>query len=118
MGTRPIRRTASIVWASLLMLTLISFMASCGGDDERDAKPADEPAASQETVIRVVTTSNIIADWARIVGGDRVEVISLMPVDVDPHTFQPGPRDAAHIAEADVVLAVGLTWKVSGWKTS
>jgi len=91
------------------MLTLVSFVASCGGDDERDAKPADEPAVKQETVIRVVATSNIIADWARIVGGDRVEVISLMPVDVDPHTFQPGPRDAAHIAEADVVLAVGLS---------
>lgn len=109
MRRRPIRRIASIVWASFLMLTLVSFMASCGGDDERDAKPSDEPAAPQETVIRVVTTSNIIADWARIVGGDRVEVISLMPVDVDPHTFQPGPRDAAQIAEADVVLAVGLS---------
>lgn len=108
MGPRSIRRIASVVWSSFLMLTLVSFMASCGGDDERDAKPADEPAGPQETVIRVVTTSNIIADWARIVGGDRVEVISLMPVDVDPHTFQPGPRDAAHIAEADVVLAVGL----------
>lgn len=109
MGPRSIRRVAGIVWASFLMLALVSFMASCGGDDERDAKPADEPAVTQETVIRVVATSNIIADWARIVGGDRVEVISLMPVDVDPHTFQPGPRDAAHIAEADVVLAVGLS---------
>ena len=109
MRRRTAKRIASIVWASFLMLTLVSFMTSCGGDDERDAKPADEPAAPRETVIRVVTTSNIIADWARIVGGDRVEVVSLMPVDVDPHTFQPGPRDAAQIAEADVVLAVGLS---------
>ena len=108
MGRRTFRRIASLVWASFLMLALISFMASCGGDDDRDTEPSDEPPAAQAPLIRVVTTSNIIADWARVVGGDRVEVISLMPVDVDPHTFQPGPRDAAQIAEADVVLAVGL----------
>ncbi len=108
MGRKTFRRSASLVWASFLMLTLISFTASCGGDDDRDTKPSDEPPAAQAPLIRVVTTSNIIADWARVVGGDRVEVISLMPVDVDPHTFQPGPRDAAQIAEADVVLAVGL----------
>lgn len=108
MNPGSIRRIARFVWASFLMLTLVSFMASCGGDDEADTKPTDEPAAQQEALIRIVTTSNIIADWARIVGGDRVEVISLMPVDVDPHTFQPGPRDAAHIVEADLVLAVGL----------
>ena len=108
MGRRTFRRIAGLVWASFLMLALISFMASCGGDDDRDTEPSDEPPAAQAPLIRVVTTSNIIADWARVVGGDRVEVISLMPVDVDPHTFQPGPRDAAQIAEADVVLAVGL----------
>lgn len=101
------KRIASLIWASFLMLTLISAAAACGGEDEGDETPSDEPSAPQ-TVIRVVATSNIVADWARVIGGDRVEVISLMPVDVDPHTFQPGPRDAAQIAEADVVLAVGL----------
>lgn len=102
------RRILALVWASYLTLVLISA-AACGGEDETDAKPSDEPSAPEAAVIRVVTTSNILADWARVVGGDRVEVISLMPVDVDPHTFQPGPRDAAQIAEADVVLAVGLS---------
>lgn len=108
MSRKTRMRIASIAWASFLMLAVVSFTASCGGDDERVTKPSDEPTAAQAPVIRVVTTSNIIADWARIVGGDRVEVVSLMPVDVDPHTFQPGPRDAAQIAEADLVVAVGL----------
>ena len=106
MRRRTGKRIASLVWAWFLALVLI-LAAACGGDDERDVTPSDEPAAPQ-AVIRVVTTSNILADWARVIGGDRVEVVSLMPVDVDPHTFQPGPRDAAQIAEADVILAVGL----------
>ena len=58
--------------------------------------------------VQVVTTTNFVADWARVVGGDRVEVFSLLPVGSDPHHFQPGPRDVARVADADLVLSVGL----------
>jgi len=42
------------------------------------------------------------------VGGDRVDVFSLLPVGADPHSFQPGAQDVVAIAEADLVLSVGL----------
>ncbi len=58
--------------------------------------------------VQVVTTTNFVADWVREVGGDRVEVFSLLPVGGDPHTFLPGARDVARVADADVVLTVGL----------
>lgn len=67
---------------------------------------ATEPA--QPPALNVVATSNIVADWVRRVGGERVEVFSLTPVGGDPHTFQPGARDAATIADADLVVSVGL----------
>jgi ABC-type Zn uptake system ZnuABC Zn-binding protein ZnuA len=77
--------------------------AACGGDD-----PDAEPAPSEAPAIRVIAITNVLADWAKVVGGDRVEVASLIPTDVDPHGFQPGPRDAAKIAEADLIIAIGL----------
>ena len=49
-----------------------------------------------------------MADWVSNVGGDSVDVFSLVPVGADPHTFQPGAKDVARIAEADLVLSVGL----------
>ena len=58
--------------------------------------------------IKVVATTNFVADWARVVGGDRVEVFSLLPPGGDPHTFLPGARDVARVADADLVLTVGL----------
>ncbi len=58
--------------------------------------------------VQVVTTANFVADWARVVGGDRAEVFSLLPVGGDPHTFLPGARDVARVADADLVLTVGL----------
>ena len=62
----------------------------------------------------MVTTSNIVADWVQNVGGDGVEVFSLLPVGGDPHTFQPGARDVARITDADVVLSIGLGME-GGW---
>ena len=37
-----------------------------------------------------------------------MEVFSLVPVGADPHSFQPGAQDIAKIADADLVLSVGL----------
>ena len=55
-----------------------------------------------------------MADWVQNVGGDHVEVFSLLPVGGDPHTFQPGARDVARISDADIVLSIGLGME-GGW---
>ena len=69
---------------------------------------ATESMAPAAAPIPVVVTTNIMADWVRQVGGDRVDVSSLVPVGADPHSFQPGARDIARIADADLVISVGL----------
>ncbi len=64
--------------------------------------------------LQVVTTSNIVADWIREVGDDRVAVTALLPPGSDPHTFQPGAKDIARVADADLVVTVGLSLE-AGW---
>ena len=99
----------------ILGIVLLSI-AACSGD----SKPASTQGTSHSTTsndgppIQVVTTSNIVADWVEIVGGDGVDVFSLLPVGGDPHTFQPGARDVARIADADLVLSIGLGLE-GGW---
>ena len=73
----------------------------------------DTPAAPAP-VVDVVTTTNIVADWARAVGQDRVNVFSLVPTGSDPHAFQPGAKSVAQVADADLVLSVGLSLE-AGW---
>ena len=116
-----------IVFLLVAMLAVIA----CGGDS---AAPAEPPASAPQSSpaaapaaptavptsppapapqpevepVDVVTTTNIVADWASIVGGDRVNVLSLLPAGADPHAYQPGARDVAAIADADIVLSVGL----------
>ena len=80
------------------------------------ARPASATAAVEApaTKSNIVTTNNIVADWVRAVGQDRVNVFSLMPANADPHTFQPGAQDIARVADADLVLNVGLSLE-AGW---
>lgn len=71
-------------------------------------EPPAEVAPPEADPIEIVTTTNIVADWVSVIGGDRVNVLSLLPAGADPHAYQPGAQDVAAIADADVVLAVGL----------
>ena len=94
-------RLAVLVRSTLSMLALLFSLAACSS--------ASSGAASESaTTIRIVTTTNILADWAENIGGDHVEVFSLVPAGADPHAFQPGGKDIARIADADLVLSIGL----------
>lgn len=65
-------------------------------------------AASASEPLRVVATTTIVGDIVRAVAGDRAEVAVLLPADADPHAFDPSPRDAARLADADLVFVNGL----------
>lgn len=57
--------------------------------------------------LNVLATTTIIADVARSIGGDLVDVDALVPPNADVHAFEPAPTDAARLAAADVVLVSG-----------
>ena len=64
-------------------------------------------AAAAQT-LSVVTTTSMIGDAARQVGGDRVVVTALMGPGVDPHAYRQTRSDIARLTQADLVLWHGL----------
>ena len=58
--------------------------------------------------LRVLATTSMIADAAREVGGEHVEVDCLMPPPTDPHKYTAGAPDLERIRRADLVLYNGL----------
>ena len=133
-----IRKSLAILAASLFLVAA----AACSGGSETatpepaastspsdsgqavldpTAAPAAQPGSSTpgeavtETV-KIVSTSNIVANWVRAVGDDRVEVFPLLPPNADPHTYRPGAQDITRVADADLVLSVGLSLE-AGWLT-
>ncbi|GAA3212275.1 anchored repeat ABC transporter, substrate-binding protein [Dactylosporangium siamense] len=73
-------------------LTVLAALAGCGA------------APTGDGVVRVVATTEILADLVRAVGGDRVTVDSVVPPGGDPHSYEPTPSDAKTIAKADVTF--------------
>lgn len=71
-----------------------------------------QPAQAQSRV-SVVTSFSILADFVKNVGGDRVEVTSLVGPDADTHVYTPTPLDARKIAEAGLMVVNGLG--LEGW---
>src|ERR1700720_2480816 len=61
----------------------------------------------------VVATFSILADFARNVGGDRIEVAALVGPDGDTHVYQPKPADATELGAARLILVNGLG--LEGW---
>ena len=58
--------------------------------------------------LRVVATTNIVADIVGIIGGDTIELLPLIPLGADPHTNQPTPGDYRAMADAHVIFISGL----------
>jgi zinc/manganese transport system substrate-binding protein len=63
--------------------------------------------------IKAVASFSILGDMARQIGGDRVEVVTLVGPNGDAHVYQPTPTDAKHLSEAKVLVINGLGFE--GW---
>jgi manganese/iron transport system substrate-binding protein len=63
--------------------------------------------AGEDEKPNVVTTSTMITDWTKQVGGDEIEVTGILEPGADPHVYEPVPEDSRAIEQADLVLYNG-----------
>jgi zinc/manganese transport system substrate-binding protein len=70
------------------------------------------PTLAQEK-LKVLATFSILGDFVRNVGGERVEVATLVGPNSDAHVYAPAPADAKKVADAKVVFTNGLGYE--GW---
>lgn len=61
--------------------------------------------------LKVVASFSIIGDLAKNVGGERIELSTLVGPNGDAHVYEPRPADAVAMANADVVLVNGLAFE-------
>ena len=63
--------------------------------------------------LNVVASFSILADFVRNVGGNRINLTTLVGADSDVHVYTPAPADAKRVAEARLVIVNGLG--LEGW---
>jgi zinc transport system substrate-binding protein len=59
------------------------------------------------TGLKVVTTLFPLYDFSRNIGGEKAHVALLLPPGIEPHSFDPKPRDILAINEADLFVFTG-----------
>ncbi|MBN2388531.1 MAG: zinc ABC transporter substrate-binding protein [Anaerolineales bacterium] len=82
---------------AVLLIAFMLALSACGGG----------ATGTGPDRLQVLATTGIVADVVAQVGGTHVGVIPLLPPGSDPHTFEPRPRDAAALADAELVFASG-----------
>ena len=95
-STRLLRGPAATLLA--LATVTVTFGVACGS-----GTPAEAPSR-----VKVVTTTAILADFVRSVGGDLVEVRPLVPPGADVHSFQSTPGDSIAISNARLIVSNGM----------
>lgn len=73
------------------------------------------PTRSWASSEGVVASFSILADLARRVGGNLINVTSLVPPDADVHVFQPDAASSRSLAAANMLVENGLG--LEGWLT-
>jgi zinc/manganese transport system substrate-binding protein len=93
-------------WGPLVRLFLLAGLA---------VFTAPPVLAQDTTKIKAVATISILGDLVRNVGGDRLEVSTLVGSNGDAHVYSPTPDDARKLAAAKIVFVNGLG--LEGWMT-
>ena len=120
----PVKQISFHPLAFIVVLSLLSSTAS-------GCQPKTTPVAEQEHAyvvdempslspvslsggqkLRVVATTSIVADVVRNVGGELIDLTTLIPLGTDPHAFEPTPQDVTVLAKAHVVFISGAGLEV------
>jgi len=89
------------VYRSILFLTLLALVFT--GCSSASSSPTADST--------VLASTTFLADITRNIAGDRLTVESLLPIGIDPHSYQPTPRDTAKIADSKLLIINGSDYE-------
>jgi zinc/manganese transport system substrate-binding protein len=77
------------------------------------ARAQNTPQNTPNDKLKVIASFSILGDFVKNVGGDRVEVGTLVGPNGNAHVYAPSPADAKRVADAKLVIVNGLGFE--GW---
>jgi len=93
-------RLFTLTITGFTVLLGLAGLSACGGGNQTDHHSTGK--------LDIVCTTGMIGDLLENIGGDRVDVTSLMGPGVDPHIYKASHGDVEQLAEADIIFYNGL----------
>jgi ABC-type Zn uptake system ZnuABC Zn-binding protein ZnuA len=97
MSHLTLARSRGVVLLAVLVIVLLA-PAFAGG----------QPALAGGQKLEVVATFSVLGDFVHQVGGDKVDLSTIVPPGGDAHTFDPKPDQVAQVAQADLIFEIGV----------
>ena len=91
------------------------LVSACGQQQSTTAETTSEQTPAATAKVQVLATFSILADITREIGGERVQVETLVAANQDAHVFSATPQDVKKIMQAQVLVSNGLGYE--GWLT-
>jgi zinc/manganese transport system substrate-binding protein len=102
------RRKAAI-WAATGVAAVVLGAVACSGSKAPQSGPSGASSTGAVPKLAVVATINAWGSIASQLGGDRLQVTSIITnPDTDPHSYEPSATDARRFADAKVVVENGI----------
>jgi len=97
------KKSINLFFAAAVTLTSLLLLTSCAQPSEENAG-AQQPAGGK---LKIVASFYPLAEFARQVGGNNVEVTNLVPAGTEPHDYEPTPKDIGLLKSADIFIYNG-----------
>jgi len=124
---RKLRKSKKLVLILFLLFIVFSLAAlpclnACNPDmfkdlssqntNELSNKTREDQAESYEesnqaAIPKILAVESFLADITKNVSGTMLKIDTLIPVGLDPHSFEPSPGDVAKIAKSDILVING-----------
>lgn len=111
---RKWKKRAAAAAMVLSAAAMVLSAAGCSGDRNQTAAPGgtdqkteQESAGSVGAQLQVMASFYTMADFAEKIGGDRVNVVCMVPTGTEPHDWEPSTTDIIGLEQADVFLYNG-----------
>lgn len=92
----------------LACFTLIAFLFSSCGNENSQRHNEFQNWINSNGKVRVLSTTGMINDLVKQIGGDEVLTLTLIQGDLDPHSYQLVKGDDEKLAMADIIFFNGL----------
>lgn len=86
----------------LILFTAIILMVGCGKKEETSSANVNIDQATNK--MKIITTFYPIYEFTKNISGDKADVQLLIPSTIEPHDWEPSPKDMANIQNADLFI--------------
>ena len=93
--------TGLIILIIIFCGLVLAGCSSSGGKESTGSGPV------QSDKLKVIASIYPVYDFAKNVGGDRIDISCLVPPGAEPHEWEPSPRDMVQLQNADVFIYCG-----------